>query len=198
MPKQITVAPEVVIIGVGNILLKDEGVGVYAAKYIAENFLFSPSIEIIDGGTIGYKLVNYFQSRSKVFILDTISADDESGSIYSMPSKALMGMGNYRRTAHEVEVVEMLEICSLTGTMAEVNVIGIVPEDIKSVGIGLTDKLKSHFDTFVGTAVDELKKAGFKAKYKLNKRSLDAIIRSYNSPHAQRPSAHKEVSEKLI
>ncbi|NOZ83926.1 MAG: hydrogenase maturation protease [Epsilonproteobacteria bacterium] len=189
--------PEVIVIGVGNILLKDEGVGVYAAKYIDENFLFSPSINIIDGGTIGYKLINYFQGYGKVFILDTISAD-EPGSIYSMPSKALMGMGHYRRTAHEVEVVEMLEICSLTETMAEVNVIGIVPEDIKSVGIGLTDKLKSHFDAFVGTAINELKKAGFKARRKRNKRSLDAIIRSYNLPHVQRPSARRKVSEQLI
>ena len=133
--------PEAVIIGVGNILLKDEGVGIYAAKYIDENFLFSPSIDIIDGGTIGYRLINYLQGYDKVFILDTISADDEPGSIYSMPSEALMGMGHYRRTAHEVEVVEMLEICSLTETMAEVNVIGIVPEDIKNVGIDLTDKM---------------------------------------------------------
>ncbi|GMT44087.1 MAG: hydrogenase expression/formation protein [bacterium] len=190
--------PEAVIIGVGNILLKDEGVGIYAAKYIDENFLFSPSIDIIDGGTIGYRLINYLQGYDKVFILDTISADDEPGSIYSMPSEALMGMGHYRRTAHEVEVVEMLEICSLTETMAEVNVIGIVPEDIKNVGIDLTDKLKNHFDAFVGTAINELKKAGFKARRKRNKRSLDAIIQAYNLPHAQRPSARREVSEQLI
>ncbi len=198
MLKQIAVMSEVMVIGVGNILLKDEGVGVYAAKYIDENFLFSPSIDIIDGGTIGYKLINYLQGYGKVFILDTVSADDEPGSIYSMPSKALMGMGHYRRTAHEVEVVEMLEICSLTETMAEVNIIGIVPEDIKSVGIGLTDKLKSHFDTFVGTAINELKKAGFKARRKRNKRSLDSIIQSYNLPHVQRPSTRREVSEQLI
>lgn len=197
MPKQIVVMPEVIVIGVGNILLKDEGVGVYAAKYIDENFLFSPSIDVMDGGTIGYKLINYFQGYSKVFILDTISAD-KPGSIFSMPSKALMGMGHYRRTAHEVEVIEMLEICSLTETMAEVNVIGIVPEDIKNVGIGLTDKLKSHFDAFVGTAINELKKAGFKAERKKNKRSLDVIIRSYNLPHVQRPSTRREVSEQLI
>ncbi len=198
MPKQIAVMPEAILIGVGNILLKDEGVGVYAAKYIAENFLFSPSIDVIDGGTIGYKLINYFQSYSKVFILDTISADDEPGSVYSMPSKALMGMGHYRRTAHEVEVVEMLEICSLTETMAEVNIIGIVPEDTKSVGIDLTDKLKSHFDAFVGTAINELKKADFKARHKRNKKSLGAIIRSYNLPHAQRLVTRGEISEQLI
>ena len=198
MPKQTAVMPEAVIIGVGNILLKDEGVGIYAAKYIDENFLFSPSIDIIDGGTIGYRLINYLQGYDKVFILDTISADDEPGSIYSMPSEALMGMGHYRRTAHEVEVVEMLEICSLTETMAEVNIIGIVPEDIKNVGIDLTDKLKNHFDAFVGAAINELKKAGFKARRKRNKRSLDAIIQSYNLPHAQRPSARREVSEQLI
>lgn len=173
---------KVALIGVGNILLKDEGVGVYAAKYIAENILFSPPVDVIDGGTLGYKLAGYFQSYDKVVVLDTVSADDRAGSIYNLPSNALLGMGRYRQTAHEVEVVEMLEICSLTEGMAEVNVIGIVPEDIKSVEIGLTDRLKTCFDAFFSSAVQELEKAGFKVGYRKNKKSLDDIIMSYNMP----------------
>ncbi len=189
---------KVAVIGVGNILLKDEGIGIYAAKYIAENFLFLPSVNIIDGGTLGFKLIGYFQNYDKVIIMDTISTDDVAGSIYDIPSKVLMGMGKYRRTAHEVEVVEMLEICSTAETMAEVNVIGIVPEDIRSVEINLTDELKNHFHVFVRTAVNQIEKTGFKTEYKRGKRSLNEIIRLYNFPHAQRPFTGKDVSEKLI
>lgn len=199
MLKQTRLVPKkVAVIGVGNILLKDEGIGIYAAKYIAENFLFLPPVNIIDGGTLGFKLIGYFQSYDKVIIMDTISTDDVAGSIYDIPSKVLMGMGKYRRTAHEVEVVEMLEICSTAETMAEVNVIGIVPEDIRSVEINLTDELKKHFHAFVRTAVNQLKKTGFKTEYKRGQRSLNEIIRSYNFPHAQRPFTGKDISEKLV
>ncbi len=173
---------ETVVIGVGNILFKDEGVGVYAAKYLEENYDFSPNIDIIDGGTLGFKLMTYYQSYNKVIILDTVSIKDEAGSVYNLPADALMGLGSYRQTAHEVEVVEMLEICSMLDKMAEVNVIGIIPEDIESVDIDLTDTLKEKFNGLIHTTIQELQKAGIEVTPKANQKSLETIIGDYNAP----------------
>ncbi len=172
---------QTVVIGIGNILFKDEGVGIYAAKYLEENYRFSPSVDIIDGGTLGFKLMTYYQSYKKVVILDTVSIKDEPGSVYNLPANALMGLGSYRQTAHEVEVVEMLEICSMLEEMAEVNVIGIVPEDIESVEISLTERLKKGFADFVGEAVRELERSGIEPISRKG-RNLDEIIKAYNAP----------------
>ena len=60
-----------VLIGVGNILFMDEGIGVYAAKLLACNYTFTPEIEIIDGGTLGFKLMDYLSDYEKVIILET-------------------------------------------------------------------------------------------------------------------------------
>ncbi|MEW5833320.1 MAG: HyaD/HybD family hydrogenase maturation endopeptidase [Campylobacterota bacterium] len=172
----------VVVVGIGNILFKDEGVGVYAGRYLDENYRFEPSIDIIDGGTLGFKLMTYYQSYDKVLILDTVSIDDAPGSVYHLPAEALMGLGSYRQTAHEVEVVEMLEICSLLDKMADVSVVGIIPEDIESVEIDLTPTLHGRFEAMIETTLGELKKAGIEVIPKESPKPLAQIIDLYANP----------------
>ncbi len=170
----------IVVIGVGNILFKDEGVGVYASRYLEENFCFDPPIDIVDGGTLGLNLMNYYLSYDKVLIIDTLSIDDTPGSVYHIPADELIGLGNYRKTAHEVEVVAMVEICSLLGNMAEVSVMGIVPEDIKSIGIALSRSIEDRFDTLIADVLSELKKANINVIANDTPKTLLEIIRHYS------------------
>lgn len=172
----------VIIIGVGNILFTDEGVGVYAAKYLEENFKFTPPIEIIDGGVLGFQLIHYYQSYERVIILDTVSIDDQPGSVYHLPSDELMGLGSYRQSAHEVEVVEMLEMCLLLERMADVSIVGIIPEDIKSVAIDLTALLKRQFGSYIQTVIEVLYDDGIEATPNPVERTLEQIIAAYANP----------------
>jgi len=168
---------DTIVIGVGNILFRDEGVGVYAANYLRNNYDFTPSLEIIDGATLGFRLMSYFQEYKRIYIIDTISIDDKPGSIYKVPADELLGLGTYRQTAHEVEIVEMLEICSLLDSMAEVVIFGIVPKDIESVEIDLSDELKSSFDNLVGEVMNELKSIGY-TSVKKNQKTMEEIIKN--------------------
>ena len=178
-----------IVIGVGNVLFKDEGVGIYASKFLQENYEFDDSLEIIDGGTLGFKLMSYFQEYDNVIILDTVSVEDEVGSIYRLPSDILLGMGKYRKTAHEVEIVEMLEICSVLDKHANVTILGIIPEDIESVEIGLTSTLEGKFNDYIIQTLQEIESIGVKVK-KIDNKSLKLIaqglIGSYNGEHLNR------------
>jgi len=178
---------KIAIIGVGTVIYQDEGVGVYGARYIEENYDFKDyDVTIVDGGVLGFQLMVYYQEYDKVIILDTITMDDHVGSIYNLPSEELLGLGSYKQTAHEVEIVEMLEICSFLEKMAEVNIIGIVPKDIETVVVGLTDEMKENFPLFVQSALDELAKIDVKPTKKDEEVTLDAIIDSYANPKAPR------------
>lgn len=178
---------KIAIIGAGTVIYQDEGVGVYGARYIEENYDFTNfDVTIVDGGVLGFQLMTYYQEYDKVIILDTITMDDSVGSIYNLPSEELLGLGSYKQTAHEVEIVEMLEICSLLEKMAEVNIIGIVPKDIETVVVGLTPEMKENFPLFVKSALDELAKVGINPTKKEDEISLEAIIESYANPKAQR------------
>ncbi|MAC82532.1 MAG: Ni/Fe hydrogenase [Arcobacter sp.] len=178
-----------IIIGVGNMLFKDEGVGIYASEFLKQNYSFEGDIEIIDGGTLGFKLMTYFQEYENVIILDTVSIEDKPGEIYRLPSEVLLGLGSYRKTAHEVEIVEMLEIVSALNSHANVTILGIVPEDIMSVGIGLTKIMEDRFEEFIAHAVKEIESLDIKAK-KIDNILIPDIVKSmigsYNGEHLSR------------
>lgn len=172
----------IAVIGIGNILFRDEGIGCYAGTYLESNYRFSQPVDIVDGGTLGFRLMSYYQSYDKVIILDTVSIEDAPGSVYNLPAELLMGLGSYRRTAHEVEVVEMLEICSLLDEVAEVSVIGMVPRDIQSSEIGLTACVQAALPLLIAEVLRELEGAGVTVTKRAEQKPLETVIREYNAP----------------
>lgn len=155
-----------IVIGIGNLLFCDDGVGIIAVEYLKNNYTFSDELELLDGGTLGFNLAEYFLSYDNVFIVDTISTDDEAGTIYEIPSNELLGAGTYRKTAHEVEVVQMLEACELHDKKATVTIFAIVPEDINTVQIGLSKTLKCRFDILIETLIGAIERLKIKVTQK--------------------------------
>ena len=170
------------IIGAGTILFQDEGVGVYALSYLERNYTFGPDVTLVDGGVLGFGLMRYYQEYDRVLILDTITMEDAAGSMYVVPAQELLGLGSYKQTAHEVEIVEMLEICSLLEKMAEVTLIGIIPYDILTVGIGLSAPLSERFDSFIKTILGVLDVQGIEYTPKKDPISLESIVYTYANP----------------
>lgn len=157
-----------IVIGIGNLLFCDDGIGIIAAFYLKKNFEYEPELEILDGGTLGLNLIEYFVDYDNVFIIDTISTGEEVGSVYKIPSEELLGGGRYKNTAHEVEVVQMLEAAQLYDTQANITIFGIVPEDINSVEIGLSKSLVDKFDILIGTIINNIEELDIKATKKAN------------------------------
>ena len=173
---------KIAIIGVGNILFLDEGVGVYAAKLLEQNYRFSPEIDIVDGGTLGFKLMDYLSEYEKVLILDTVSIKEMYGTVYDLPRDALMDLGEYRQTVHEIEVLGMIEMCQLMGKMAQVNIIGVIPEDIVSVKIGLSDTLKASMALLIESTIKNLHASGVEVLPNTHQVTLDEVIDFYQNP----------------
>lgn len=174
------------VIGVGNILFQDDGIGVFASRYLEENYTFGEGVDFIDGGTLGIHLLHYYETYERVLILDTISLKDEAGSIYVIPSEELAGLGGHKNTAHEVEVSDMINASLFLQNPAQIEVIGIVPHDIVSVAIGLSRELAVFFQTFVATVVAELDKKGIGATPKQQQMTLQEIVQAYQTPQGVR------------
>ncbi|NOQ29586.1 MAG: hydrogenase maturation protease [Helicobacteraceae bacterium] len=169
-----------IIIGIGNILFCDDGIGVFAAHYLEKNYSFEPAIDILDGGTIGIGLMRYFEEYDSVLLLDTISLASDVGSIYTLPSSELLDLPNYKNTAHEVEVVDMLQSSILLDKCAEVSVYGVVPSDIVTMQIGLSSKLEQYFELYIATIIDYIKKLNIEVR-KTGNYSLQQVIKTLNS-----------------
>ena len=69
------------LLGIGNILLKDEGVGVHVVNAIKEGYTFSPEVEIIDGGTLGLDLLPFIEGKEGLLIIDAVNFGKDPGYI---------------------------------------------------------------------------------------------------------------------
>lgn len=145
----------ILILGVGNILMKDDGVGVYVAQKMMDMNL-PPDVEVMDGGVKGLDLIYYIEGRKKVIVVDAITLDDVPGSIYRFTDKDLAEKKQFLRTAHGIDfhdVVKMAERFS-ENKPEEVVFIGIVPEDI-SEGLELTPKIEQKIPRLIELAMKE-------------------------------------------
>lgn len=173
----------VALIGSGNAFFKDEGIGLYGAKYIKENYEFTPNIEIVDGGTLGFKLMPLLQEFDEVVIINT--ASDESSEVGDITIKTTDEFLNgtlIKKTANEVEIAEMLQICSLTEKMAQTTVISIVPEDIIAVEVALSPKLQESWKKYIETTLEKLNSLGVKAHKREDEVSLEEILHIFANP----------------
>jgi len=172
----------IALIGLGNIIFKDDGVGIYATTFIEKNHEFTQEISIIDGGTLGFKLMDYMQEYKEIIIVDTITLADSAGSIYQVPSNELLQSTPYKQTVHEVEVLQVLQSCQFLENCANVEIIGIVADDIISVEIGLSNALKSNFEVLIETILKRLQKSNVLVSRSLNNYTLDEILNLFANP----------------
>lgn len=172
----------IVVLGVGNVLEEDDGIGIYACAYLNANYTFSPDIEVINGGVEGINLLNLFLDNERIIILDTINLDDKAGSIYNIPSYELSGYGLGSGGAHEVGVMQCLDMIELMGhPLPESNVIGIIPQSI-TFHMGLSTVLENRFNDYIKTVINYLKTIGIEASPKGTITSLTEIIEGFKYP----------------
>lgn len=173
-----------VVLGVGNILEKDDGVAIYATKYLELNYSFEPNIDIINGGVEGINLLNIFMEYKHIIILDAIEIDDEAGSIYHIPSHELTGHGLNSGGAHEIGVLQCFDILDLMGKeIPKSSVLGIIPQEI-DVCIGLSDVMSEKFDPYIETLIEILQKEGFSLIRNSSIVSLTQIIEEFKNPQS--------------
>ncbi|MEO1953303.1 MAG: hydrogenase maturation protease [Campylobacterales bacterium] len=174
---------QVALIGSGNAFFKDEGIGLYGAKYLKENFIFTPTLEIVDGGTLGFKLMPLLQEFDEVIIINTASDDEkEVGDITVKTTDEFLEGTLVKKTANEVEIAEMLQICSMSQKVANTTVISIVPKDILSVEVDMSVELRVRWEAYIKTILDEIKKLGIEVKEKDTKMTLDEILDIFANP----------------
>lgn len=174
---------KVALIGIGNIMFHDEGLGAYLAKYIEKNYHIPENLTVVEGGTLGFSLMTYYQEYDKVIIVGTASKDGDVGSIYSESSEEVMSQSTTRQTANEVEITMMLEICSFHEDMGEVQLISMVPEDIIEVCNGLTETVLSHMPKLVDATLNELENSGISLHRSFcSSTSFETIIEVYANP----------------
>jgi len=147
------------ILGVGNILLRDEGLGVRAAEYIKERYFIPEDVSIVDGGTGGLNLLSLIREFDYIIILDAVASRSSPGAIYRIPGKDLPKSPPLMTTAHQLGVQDMLAIADLEGCNPDVVIIGMEPKDI-SLGLELSNVVREMLPHIADMVAKELKGFG--------------------------------------
>lgn len=133
------------ILGLGNLLLHDEGFGVHFINYLTERFEIPDNIDVLDGGTAGIMMAPFIEDVQILYVIDTVAVKAEPGSIHRF-SDADIQAGNIhaRMSPHQVGLLDILDLCRIRERAPErTEMITVVPEDL-SVAIGLTPRLEAR------------------------------------------------------
>ena len=155
-PPTARIAP-ILVLGVGNRLLRDDGVGLELLKLVEDRRSGNPSIEFMDGGTQGLALLGALDARSHVLILDAVPPRGDSpdpGRVHDIDAGAARATKS--TSAHGSSVNELLAVAKLLGTMPpEVRLVGVEPEVVKT-GIGLSDAVRRALPEAARVACERL------------------------------------------
>jgi hydrogenase maturation protease len=147
----------ILILGIGNILLRDEGVGVRVIERM-QKIRLPDDVELIDGGTAGADLMDVLAERKKVIVIDAVQADCEPGTILRFTADDLTGPDGVGMSLHELGLGEALKMTKQLGCAPEnVVVFGIKPKDI-SCGLELSEQISASVPQVIELVLAEIAK----------------------------------------
>lgn len=150
---------KIVVLGVGNELLSDEGIGVHVAKEIQKKKIFSPEIEVMEGGTDGFGLINIITDTDRLIVIDSLKGGSEPGTIYKFDIEDAPGTPDiFKTSVHQIGILEVINLSSLIGKTPVTTVIGVEPKSI-STGMELSEEVKAKIPRVIELVRDEVEKS---------------------------------------
>ena len=146
----------ILILGIGNILLKDEGIGVHVVNRLKEMDL-PENVEVLDGGTAGLELVDFIENREKLIVIDAVKTGDKPGTICRLTEANLQIKPKGIMSFHEIDFLDALYLSEVmkNNTPKEIVVIGIEPKDM-SDGLELSPEIEERIPKIIDIVMKEL------------------------------------------
>ena len=126
------------VLGIGNILLRDEGVGIHIIKGLEEESY--NKADLMDGGTGGFHLLGFIQSYEIVIIIDASLDDFPAGNVRILHPKYAKDFPR-QLSAHEIGLKDLLDSAFLLGNMPQIYLIAISIKDFQEMGVELTPEV---------------------------------------------------------
>lgn len=166
----------ILVLGVGNILLGDEGTGVRVIEKLEDEYLFSENVVLYDGGTVGLRLLDPICEADFVVVVDIVRGEGAPGTIYRIPERELPKKIPYKSSLHELNLVETLVYAEELGNKPEAVVIGVEPGAWTSWSTELTDAVKSRMEDIVSAVLREVGGAGGSWRKRENPRPARRVV----------------------
>lgn len=169
---------KILALGIGNVMFGDEGVGVHFMKMMSENYEFSSpqhSLEFLDGGTMANHLSPIIAEYEYLIVCDCIDANDGSvGDVYFFDFEDAPNAIKWSGSAHEIEMLQTLQMMDLLGDRPKTKIIGVIPKRIEPMSFELSPELQNAVPVMEKVFLKELGELGFACK-KIAEHSISDI-----------------------
>lgn len=147
---------KIVVLGVGNLLLSDEGIGVHVVNKLMKMAL-PPEVEVIEGGVYGLGLMNVVTRTERLIVIDAVKGGGPPGSIYRFGIEDLTTTPDaYKMSVHEIGILELIRLSQLVGQTPKTTIIGVEPKSLK-MGMELSPEIEAKVPRIIELILDELK-----------------------------------------
>ena len=151
---------DILVLGIGNVLLTDEGIGVRALKELERRYTYPTNVELLDGGTAGIELLRHIRNRDYLIIIDAMKCGQEPGTVLRVEGDEVPAAFRTRISPHQLGLSDLLAAAMLTDELpASLVLYGVEPESI-DIGLDLTETVEANVDKLVGAVADELRSLG--------------------------------------
>ncbi len=149
---------KITLLGLGSILMRDDGVGVQAVKAVQERFHVPPELDIVDGGTAGLDLLPFIEGRNRVLFVDAVDFGKQPGFIGELVNDDIPAFFSKDKSSlHHIGLADVLAMALLLNIVPEeISLIGIQPQSIE-LGLELTELLQEKLEVLVSHIVDKLR-----------------------------------------
>jgi hydrogenase maturation protease len=155
---------QIIILGVGNILLTDEGFGVHVVNRLKSQYRFPEKINLIDGNVSGLNLLETILDSDYLIIVDTIQNNGPPGTSYCLKGGDIPERMTPKNSLHQIDLFEVLALCRAVGHLPETVIYGVEPEDIETFNDQLSPKIFSRVGETVQKILNELEQMGITYK----------------------------------
>ncbi|MFA6849642.1 MAG: HyaD/HybD family hydrogenase maturation endopeptidase [Selenomonadaceae bacterium] len=150
--------PEITVLGIGNIVLRDEGFGVRVVEALQREYRFPENVQVLDGGTLGMELLRFVTGTKKLLVIDSINGGAKPGTFFRFENDAVMAHFQDKLSVHEVGIQDVLALLTVTEKpIKDVVVIGAQPYAVEA-GMDLTPEMAALMEKMKAKAFDELMK----------------------------------------
>jgi hydrogenase maturation protease len=153
-------AMNILVVGVGNVLMGDDGIGVRAVHEIANRFQLPEGVEVLDGGTSGLELLSYFSGREHVIIVDAVSSGLPPGTVVRIEGEDVPAKFMTKISPHQLGLSDVLAAATITGKLPpKMVLLGVEPKRVE-VGLGISEEVEKSFEKLIDAVGQELERAG--------------------------------------
>lgn len=153
----------ILVIGMGNVLMQDEGIGVRAVEELDGRYAFADHVNLVDGGTTGMELFGPMRQADCLIVADAVNASLPPGSLVRIADQEINAFFQTKLSNHQLGLSDLLALLKLKNEMPRrVVIIGMVPFELNNQ-LGLSGPAASGLDAMVGMLVQELERAGAQA-----------------------------------